>query len=273
VYDKLSRGSLYEWFTPTGELKEGYKDYVYLGTSAFTGGPQHCPIFENYPQLREKIVTILKTHRDVGHPLYASSIQGIIKAIIRKEEPILLSNTSRTGFKVSIDWTRDFVKTKLHWSYRVATTAAQKLPLDWEAQGLKMSQRIAYLVKSYSIPDSMVINTDQTGIHLIPTGGAHTWDEKGTKHVKVHGMEDKRQVTVTVSSSAAGTLLPFQVIFTGTTSRTLPPSNSGRRECEAAGWHLTFSSNHWSTLTTCQQFVVNILQPYRQQQIERLGLS
>jgi hypothetical protein len=89
----------------------------------------------------------------------------------------------------------------------------------------------------------------------------------------VHGMEDKRQATVTVSSSAAGTLLPFQVIFTGTTSRTLPPSNSGRRECEAAGWHLTFSSNHWSTLTTCQQFVVNILQPYRQQQIERLGLS
>jgi hypothetical protein len=130
VYDKLSRGSLYEWFTPTGELKEGYKDYVYLGTSAFTGGPQHCPIFENYPQLREKIVTILKTHRDVGHPLYASSIQGIIKAIIRKEEPILLSNTSRTGFKVSIDWTRDFVKTELHWSSRVATTVAQKLPLD-----------------------------------------------------------------------------------------------------------------------------------------------
>jgi hypothetical protein len=261
---------LYEWFTPTGELKE---DYVYLGTSAFTGGPQHCPILENYPQLREKIVTILKTHRDVGHPLYASSIQDIIKAIIRKEEPILLSNTSRIGFKVSIDWTRDFVKTKLHWSYRVATTAVQKLPLDWEAQGLKMSQRIAYLIKSYSIPDSMVINTDQTGIHLIPTGGAHTWDKKGTKHVKVHGMEDKRQVIVTVSSSAAGTLLPFQVIFIGTTNRTLPPLNSGRRECEAEGWHLTFSSNHWSTLTTCQQFVVNILQPYRQQQIERLGLS
>jgi hypothetical protein len=119
----------------------------------------------------------------------------------------------------------------------------------------------------------MVVNTDQTSIHLIPTGGAHTWDEKGTKHVKVHGMEDKRQITVAVSSSAVGSLLSFQVIFTGTTSRTLLPSNMGRRECEAARWHLTFSSNHWSTLSTCQQFVVNILQPYREQQIEKLGLS
>jgi hypothetical protein len=273
VYDKLSRGSLYEWFTPTSELKEGYKNYVYLGTSTFTSGSQHSPILEHYPQLREKIVTILKTHRDVGHPLYASSIQGIIKAIIRKEEPILLSNTSRTGFKVGLGWTRAFIKTELHWTYRVATTAAQKLPSDWEVQGLRMTQQIAYLVKSYSIPESMVVDTDQTGIHLVPTGGAYTWDEKGTKHVKVHGMEDKRQITVAVSSSAAGTLLPFQVIFTGTTSRTLPPSNLGRRECEGAGWDLTFSSNHWSTLSTCQQFVVKILQPYRRQQIEKLGLA
>jgi hypothetical protein len=116
---------------PTGELKEGYKNYVYLGTSTFTSGSQHSPILEHYPQLREKIVTILKTHRDVGHPLYASSIQGIIKAIIRKEEPILLSNTS---------WTRAFIKTELHWTNRVATIAAQKLPSDWEVQGLRMTQ-------------------------------------------------------------------------------------------------------------------------------------
>jgi hypothetical protein len=71
-----------------------------------------------------------------------------------------------------------------------------------------MSQRIAYLIKSYSIPESMVVNTYQIGIHLVPIGGTHTWD-------------------VAISSSAAGALLSFQVIFTRTTSRTLPPSNLG----------------------------------------------
>jgi hypothetical protein len=40
---------------------------------------------------------------------------------------------------------------------------------------------------------------DQTGIHLIPTGGARTWAEKGSKHVLIHGQEDKRQITMYVS--------------------------------------------------------------------------
>jgi hypothetical protein len=66
---------------------------------------------------------------------------------------------------------------------RVATTAAHKLLSNWEAQGLQMNQWIAYLVKSYSILESMFVNTNQTSIHLVPTGGAHTWDKKGTKHI------------------------------------------------------------------------------------------
>jgi hypothetical protein len=71
----------------------------------------------------------------------------------------------------------------------------------------------------------------------------------------VHGIEDKRQITVSVSSTAAGGLLPFQVVFTGLTQRSLPPRNSGRIGCEDVGWHLTSSNNHWSNLTTCQEFV------------------
>jgi hypothetical protein len=136
-----------------------------------------------------------------------------------------------------------------------------------------MSQRVAYLVKAHSIPPELVVNTDQTGIHLVPTGGAHTWVLKGSKNVLVHGNEDKRQITVSVSSTAAGGLLPFQVVFTGLTQRSLPPRNSGRIGCEDAGWHLTSSNNHWSNLTTCQEFVERILQPYRVQQTEVLQMD
>jgi hypothetical protein len=128
-------------------------------------------------------------------------------------------------------------------------------------------------VKAHSIPPELVVNTDQTGIHLVPTGGAHTWVLKGSKNVLVHGNEDKRQITVSVSSTAAGGLLPFQVVFTGLTQRSLPPRNSGRIGCEDAGWHLTSSNNHWSNLTTCQEFVERILQPYRVQQTEVLQMD
>ena len=81
----------------------------------------------------------------------------------------------------------------------------------------------------------MFVNTDQTGIHLVPTSGAQTWAKRESKHVLVHGMEDKRQVTVLVYFSTNGNLLPFQIVFTGTTDKNLPPQYTCRLQCEGAG--------------------------------------
>ena len=89
----------------------------------------------------------------------------------------------------------------------------------------------------------------------------------------VHEIEDKRQITVSVSSSAVGDLLPFQLVFTGLTQRSLSQRNSGRIACEEAGWHLTCTNNHWSNMTTCQEFVDRILQPYRKQQVQMLNIA
>ena len=86
------------------------------------------------------------------------------------------------------------------------------------------------------------------------------------------GIEDKRQVTVVVSSSADGDLLPFQIIFSGKSTRSLPPSNKGRQDCESEGWHVTHTENHWSNLETSKDFVDKILEPYRMRQTEALGL-
>ena len=74
----------------------------------------------------------------------------------------------------------------------------------------------------------------------------------------VHGVDDKRQITVAASSAASGKVLPFHVIFQSSTSRNLPPLNDGRIACEESGWHVTLTSNHWSTLDTCKDFVDKI---------------
>ena len=76
-----------------------------------------------------------------------------------------------------------------------------------------MAQRCAYLIKVHNISQSLVVNSDQTDIHLVPIGGARTWDTKGIKQVSVHGLEDKRQVTVVISSAATCEVLPFQIVF------------------------------------------------------------
>ena len=273
MYANLSRGTLWDWFTPTRELREGVEKKKFNEDCSFTEGSQHCYILSKFPKLEEEIIKMLNAHREAGQPLFAATVRTSIRTLICKREPSLLEHEGKIAFEVNLAWTRDFVRSTLNWNYKVATGAARKLPSDWNEQGLKMSQRIAYLVKAYSIPHELVVNTDQTGIHLVPTRGAHTWALKGSKHVLVHGIEDKRQITVLVSLSVARGLLLFQVVFTSLTQRSLPPRNNGRIGCEDVGWHLTSSNNHWSNLTTCQEFVERILQPYRVQQIEILQMD
>jgi hypothetical protein len=87
------------------------------------------------------------------------------------------------------------------------------------------------LVKCYNVPPELVVNTDQISIHLMPIGEIRTWEEKGAKSMVVVGQDDKRQVTVAVSSSA-GDILLFKVIFTGTIRKILPPMNVDCKFCE-----------------------------------------
>ena len=103
---------------------------------------------------------MLQAHRDVRQPLFTSSIRNRIRSLIRKREPSLLEEEGPTDFKVSLAWTCDFIRCNLNWSYRVATGATRKLPSDYEGQRLKMTQRIAYLVKAHSLLPQLVFNTD-----------------------------------------------------------------------------------------------------------------
>jgi hypothetical protein len=49
--------------------------------------------------------------------------------------------------------------------------------------------------------------------------------------------------------------------------------NEGRKTGSPFTFHLTYSSNHWSTLTTTKQFVEHIFKPYHVVQVERLALT
>ena len=89
-----------------------------------------------------------------------------------------------------------------------------------------MVQSAAFLMKAYSIPMKMLLNADETDIHFVLTSGAQIWAKRGSKHVLVHGMKDKRQVTVSVSSSANDNPLHFQVVFTNMMDKGLPHQNT-----------------------------------------------
>jgi hypothetical protein len=41
-----------------------------------------------------------------------------------------------------------------------------------------MAYQVAYLAKAYNIPPSLVVNSDQINIHLVPIVGERTWESR-----------------------------------------------------------------------------------------------
>jgi hypothetical protein len=107
-----------EWFTKTEELKDGTKQAIFKETTTYTGGIQHAYVLSSHRELEEEIITLLKAHREAGQPLFASTMRNLIRTLIQKREPNLLNFESPSEFRISLEWTRDFGRTNLNWSFR-----------------------------------------------------------------------------------------------------------------------------------------------------------
>ena len=72
----------------------------------------------------------------------------------------------------------------------------------------------------HSIRDELIINVDHTSSKFLATDNITMADE-GQKHISRACSSDKRSITLTVSESLHGKILPFQLIFKGKTQRLL----------------------------------------------------
>ena len=88
------------------------------------------------------------------------------------------------------------------------------------------------------IPQDLIINWDQTGMHYVPFW---TMAKEGSKRVEICGKDDKRQITAVFNCSMTGDFLPMQLIYAGKTEK-----------CHwfPSEWHVTHSPNHWSNEDT-----------------------
>jgi hypothetical protein len=72
--------------------------------------------------------------------------------------------------------------------------------------------------------------------------------------VSIIGKEDKREITLLLTVTASGKLLPPQVIYQGKNTRV---------PCTfLESWDITHSDSHWSTKATMLQFIDDVLVPY-----------
>ncbi|KAF9061115.1 hypothetical protein BDP27DRAFT_1146170, partial [Rhodocollybia butyracea] len=155
------------------------------------------------------------------------------------------------------------------------TCAAQKLPQNVDEILLEAYLREAYLVRNYNVHPALRVNADQTQT-VYQQGTGSTWHQKGNKQVPAVGIDEKRAFTLVPLISASGELLPFQAIYCGGTSASLPSSKSPfYKEAMKLGFWLEPSKTdmYWSTMDTMKSLVNDIIAPYFESKKAELGVT
>lgn len=233
-------------------------------------------ILVKYPDATEKIIKTLTDLRNCHIALTLTTVRGLMIAQLKFSAPLIFKTPSADGtlFQCSEEFVRKFLHRSMGWTIRRSTRAGGKIPSDFDAILRKAHLRMAYSVRNENIPSKLMVNSDQTQLTLAQ--GCHlTYDKIGSKQVTTVGSEEKRAITVLVSLTNDGTLLPFQTIYKGSTVGCLPSGDSpGYAESVNAGFLFEPSktATYWSTIPTMKSFVNNTLAPYFQKTKADLGL-
>ena len=237
--------------------------------------PADTPI-ESLASLREGRPLLLGNVIDNALKRYIRKVRlngGVVnrKIVIGAAKGSIKSKGKRSMLKEyggSLELTRTFAQSflrRIGFVKRKGTKAARKLPDDFPALKLRYLHRVAKCVGQHNVPPEMVVNIDQTGAPIVPVSN-WTLAEEGSRQVPIVGKEDKRQITVLMGASAAGELLPPEVLYQGTTTQCHPNFDFPPE------WDIHHTGNHWSNTGCMARYVDTILGPYMTKKREELGL-
>jgi len=236
-------------------------------------GKERIRLLDSYPEVLNAALKTLNGLRKTSMAINTSLARNVILGNIEALNPRILQQPHNGYIPVlSLSSVRRYLNKELNWSFRAATKASQKIPDDWEDQCEMTFFRLVYTIATSDIHPSLVINADQTMIHLVPGGNQRTYDEKGCKQVSLHGLDEKRGFTSLVAITVAGTVLGTQSIWCGMTAASIPTLKACV-DAEQSGHIISWNPNsHWSSLTSMQEFYEKIISPHRQQMIKQHNL-
>ena len=168
----------------------------------------------------------------------------------------------------------------MDWSFRKATRAGQKVPVDVDILLKRAFLRASAAVRDGKIQACFVVNTDQTQC-IYSHDASKTWTKRGVKQVATANKEEKRAFTLVVGVSQSGEVLPFQAIYQGVDERQSLPKKStdptlasfwDKAQELGIRFELSKTSTYWSTQGTMRTYVTHILVPYFEKHKARLDL-
>ena len=249
-FPNLRESTVRPWLTKfRGQLSDHSKlacgSEIRIGTKR--GRPLRLP-----DELDGKLRSFMVHLRSAGGTINRNVVYGILMGLIK-------SNLNKWGsyldFNVTNGWI-DYLYRRLNFSRRCATTSRPTITrLIWTEIRHLYLYNIAEVVLRYSIPDALIINVDQTPSKYVCVDKT-TMAEKGSKHVSKRGSDDKRAITATLSETLSGQILPFQLIYTGKTKRSLPDAQFPK------GFSLSYNPSHWSNEEETLRLINDVIKPY-----------
>ena len=204
-------------------------------------------------ELDENVKKFLKNLRLSGGVINTTIVIAAAHGIVEAENRALLAGNGG-HLDIGRDYARSLMR-RMNLVKRKGTKTARKLPDDFQDLKQAFLDKIVKCVNDYNIPHELIINFDQTGLKMVPTS-EWTLEEKGSKDCSIVGLDDKREITGLVGITLTGQMLPFQLIYKGTTERCHPNFKFPK------DWNVTHSENHWSTAETMKEYASKVLIPF-----------
>ena len=127
-----------------------------------------------------------------------------------------------------------------------ATTKAKQQYTQEQLHQIKSKylQQVVYMAKAHKIPENLILNLDQTGLNILPSGH-WTMAKEGSKRVELASLDDKRQITATFAATVSGHFLPMQLLYQEKTERCHPKFTF------PSEFDVFHTPNHWANEETC----------------------
>ena len=205
------------------------------------------------------INAVQKSGGSVSTKLVLAGTKGLLQGA---KPPILAEH----GGTLTLDktWARSLLD-RMGYTKRKGTKGVKNRPDDMDEITGRFHRRIGRRVRKFDIPDSLIINWDQTAVEVIPAT-SWTMHPKGDKQVPIKGSDDKRQYTSLLACTLSGHFLPPQVIYQGKTEQchahvVFPPD-----------WDIWHTESHWSNSSSMIRYVDKIIVPYVSQTKETMDV-
>jgi hypothetical protein len=141
-YNDLKHTTVAGWFAVGHKLLPQYQQQY--DEAAKLEGRGRPRLFQQQPAVEAKVIEVLTRMREMGSSLNIALTRHIFFAVIKLLAPeVLIPADPLKPLRLSSSWLSSWVREKLQWRWRKSTTAASKLPNDWENQGIMMAKRIA----------------------------------------------------------------------------------------------------------------------------------